>query len=270
MSPLYADSLHDRVFFQLSRILRKFPHLPDLDYVPHLFFFFFSPSSRFSLPSRFRMILVRIHLRINFQISILSFFVRSDGSFKVLPIYLLLLSLSLSLSFSLRLSLRTRWKYQDSNFQISIPVLFLPSLFSLDRMEVPRFESAYKSPTSLSPFSLPLSLPARLDENSKIRIHPNFQISKFPSPSFSFHSIGRTLAQAWSAYESLSSSSLLLSRPLRSVRTYFPPPVAPSPRLRSDSKVATRPGDPSAATRRALAELWTSGSEKARPPSRFR
>lgn len=120
------------------------------------------------------------------------------------------ISLSPFSLLSLRLSLRTRWKYQDSNFQISIPVLFLPSLFSLDRMEVPRFESAYKSPTSLSPFSLPLSLPARLDENSKIRIHPNFQISKFPSPSFSFHSIGRTLVQAWSAYESLSSSSLLL------------------------------------------------------------
>ena len=177
-------------------------------------------------------------------------------------------SLSLSLSPSLTSNSMEISRFEFPNFHPCF--IFTLSLFSLDRMEVPRFESAYKSPTSLSPFSLPLSLPARLDENSKIRIHPNFQISKFPSPSFSFHSIGRTLAQAWSAYESLSSSSLLLSRPLRSVRTYFPPPVAPSPRLRPDSKVATRPGDPSAATRRALAELWTSGSEKARSPSRFR
>ena len=128
-------------------------------------------------------------------------------------------------------------------------------------MEVSRFESAYKSPISLSPFSLSLSLslPARLDENSKIRIHPNFQISKFPSPSFSFPSIGRALVQARSAYEFpnlllpfLLSSSI---RPDLFSSSYSP--------LRSASKVATRPGDPSA-TRRALAELWTSGSEKGR------
>lgn len=266
MSPLYADSLHDRVFFQLSRTLRKFPHLPDPDYVPHLFFFFFSPissSSRFSL--RFRMILVRIHLRINFQISILSFFVRSDGSFKVRICLYISFSFLSPLSPSLTSNPMEIPRFEFPNFHPCF--IFTLSFFARSNG---RFESAYKSPTSLSPFSLPLSLPARLDENSKIRIHPNFQISKFPSPSFSFHSIGRTLVQAWSAYESLSSSSLLLSRPLRSVRTYFPPPVAPSPRLRSDSKVATRPGDPSAATRRALAELWTSGSEKARPPSRFR
>lgn len=185
MSPLYADSLHDRVFFQLSRILRKFPHLPDLDYVPHLFFFFFSPissSSRFSL--RFRMILVRIHLRINFQISILSFFVRSDGSFKVLPIYLLLLSLSLSLSFSLRLSLRTRWKYQDSNFQISIPVLFLPSLFSLDRMEGSNLPTNLRHLFLLSP-----SLSLCPLDSMKIPRFEFIQTFKFPNfhlPRFLF------------------------------------------------------------------------------------
>lgn len=122
-------------------------------------------------------------------------------------------SLLLSLSLSLSLSSLTSNSMEISRFEFPNfhpCFIFTLSLFSLDRMEVPRFESAYKSPTSLSPFSLPLSLPARLDENSKIRIHPNFQISKFPSPSFSFHSIGRTLVQAWSAYEYLSSSSLLL------------------------------------------------------------
>lgn len=127
MSPLYADSLHDRVFFQLSRILRKFPHLPDLDYVPHLFFFFFSPissSSRFSLPSRFRMILVRIHLRINFQISILSFFVRSDGSFKVrICLYISFSFLSPSPSLSLSVS------HFEPDGNTKIRISKFPSLF---------------------------------------------------------------------------------------------------------------------------------------------
>lgn len=267
MSPLYADSLHDRVFFQLSRILRKFPHLPDLDYVPHLFFFFFSPissSSRFSLPSRFRMILVRIHLRINFQISILSFFVRSDGSFKVRICLYISFSFLSPLSPSLTSNPMEIPRFEFPNFHPCF--IFTLSFFARSNG---RFESAYKSPTSLSPFSLPLSLPARLDENSKIRIHPNFQISKFPSPSFSFHSIGRTLAQAWSAYESLSSSSLLLVLfdPSKLIFLLLSPPLLGCAPIR---RSRTRPGDPSAATRRALAELWTSGSEKARPPSRFR
>lgn len=198
MSPLYADSLHDRVFFQLSRILRKFPHLPDLDYVPHLFFFFFLPissSSRFSLPSRFRMILVRIHLRINFQISILSFFVRSDGSFKVricLYISFSFLSPSLSLSFSLSVShfepdgntkiriskfpslfyfyplffRSIEWKFQDSNLPTNLRHLFLLSpslsLCPLDSMKIPRFEfiQTFKFPN----FHLPRFLFTRSDE----------------------------------------------------------------------------------------------------------
>lgn len=198
MSPLYADSLHDRVFFQLSRILRKFPHLPDPDYVPHLFFFFFSPissSSRFSLPSRFRMILVRIHLRINFQISILSFFVRSDGSFKVricLYISFSFLSPSLSLSFSLSVShfepdgntkiriskfpslfyfyplffRSLEWKFQGSNLPTNLRHLFLfspsLSLCPLDSMKIPRFEfiQTFKFPN----FHLPRFLFTRSDE----------------------------------------------------------------------------------------------------------
>lgn len=196
MSPLYADSLHDRVFFQLSRTLRKFPHLPDPDYVPHLFFFFFSPissSSRFSLPSRFRMILVRIHLRINFQISILSFFVRSDGSFKVrICLYISFSFLSPSLSFSLSVShfepdgntkiriskfpslfyfyplffRSIEWKFQGSNLPTNLRHLFLLSpslsLCPLDSMKIPRFEfiQTFKFPN----FHLPRFLFTRSDE----------------------------------------------------------------------------------------------------------
>lgn len=172
-----------------------------------------------------------------------------------LPVYLFLLSLSPFLSLT---PLQC-----DGNFKIRISKF--PSLFFIFTLSFfARSNGSFKvriclqiSDISFSFLTLflSLSLPARLDENSKIRIHPNFQISKFPSPS-----IGRALVQARSAYEFpnlllpfLLSSSI---RPDLFFSSYSP--------LRSDSKVATRPGDPSAATRRALAELWTSGSEKGR------
>ena len=231
MSPLYADSLHDRVFFQLSRILRKFPHLPD--YVPHLFFFFFSPissSSRFSL--RFRMILVRIHLRINFQISILSFFVRSDGSFKV-RIYIspspFSLPLPLSLSLSLRLSLRTRWKYQDSNFQISIPVLFLPSLFF--RSIEWKFQGS-NLPTNLRHlFLLSPSLSLCPLDSMKIPRFEFIQTFKFPNfhlPRFLFTRSDERwpkLGQRTNPFPLLLSSSLVLFDPSELIFLLLSPPL---------------------------------------------
>lgn len=140
--------------------------------------------------------------------------------------------LSLHPSLSLRSNAMEISRFEFPNFHPFF--LFLPSLFSLDRMEVSRFESAYKSPISLSPFSLPPSLSLCPLDSMKI---PRFEfIRTFKFPNFHLPpSLFPRSDERWSKHgprTNFQISSSLSSSPLRSVPTYFPPPILPSAPLR--------------------------------------
>lgn len=135
--------------------------------------------------------------------------------------------LSLHPSLSLRSNAMEISRFEFPNFHPFF--LFLLSLFSLDRMEVSRFESAYKSPISLSPFSLSFSLSLCPLDSMKIPRFEFIRIFKFPN----FH-LPRS-DERWSKHgprTNFQISSSLSSSPLRSVPTYFSPPIPPSAPIR--------------------------------------